>query len=327
MRRMMGLSTLERLGFRAIGGLTGVLPRGWQYWLALRGADAYYLFDRRARGAMLANLRGLLGPEAPEALVRGETRSAFRSFGMYLCEFFGHRRLGGRFIDEHVVVLGRENLDAALACGRGAIFCSGHYSNWEFGATIVAHLGYPITIVAQAHAHAQTNALFVGQRMEAGVNVVPSQHGAKGALKALRQNQTVAVMGDRPTGGPVIPVLFLGRRTCLPQGPWRIALVSGAALLPTFMHRRCNGGFTLEIGAPLEAPRTGALRERMTALAQAWAECFAARLRADPGQWAAFYEVWDRSGTASAPRAAVCGGANEDRAVLTGDGIGRRDNG
>jgi KDO2-lipid IV(A) lauroyltransferase len=122
--------------------------------------------------------------------------------------------------------------------------------------------------------------------------VVPSQHGAKGALKALRHNQTVALMGDRPTGGPVIAVRFFGRRTCLPQGPWRIALVSGAALLPAFMHRRCNGGFTLEIGAPLHTPAAGTLAERMAAQAQAWADSFAARLRADPGQWAAFRSVW-----------------------------------
>jgi len=131
------------------------------------------------------------------------------------------------------------------------------------------------------------------------VQVVPSQHGAKGALKALRQNQTVAMMGDRPTGGPAIPVRFFGRQTCLPQGPWRIALISGAALLPTFMHRRCNGGFTLEIGEVLQAPGEGTLRERMASLAQAWADRFAACLHADPSQWAAFRSVW-YDGTAAA---------------------------
>jgi len=142
------------------------------------------------------------------------------------------------------------------------------------------------------HSDPRIAGLFVQQRLKAGVNVVPSQHGAKGALKALRQNQTVALMGDRPTGGPVIPVRFFGRQTCLPQGPWRIALVSGAALLPTFMQRRGNGAFTLEIGAPLQAPAEGTLRERMAGLARAWAECFSTRLRADPGQWAAFRKVW-----------------------------------
>jgi KDO2-lipid IV(A) lauroyltransferase len=219
-----------------------------------------------------------------------------------------------------VVVIGRRNLDAALKAGRGVIFCSGHYSNWEFGATIVAHLGYPITIVAQMHANPRTNALFVEQRRTAGVTVVPSQHGAKGALKALRRNQTVALMGDRPTGGPVIPVRFFGRRTCLPQGPWRIALTSGAALLPTFVSRRLNGNFTLDIGAPLQAPPDGTLHERMAGLAQAWADRFAARVQTDPAQWAAFYAVWDGSAEETAAPAShtliPVGGdpGNEERA-------------
>jgi len=283
---------LEYLGFRAIAGLTGILPGAWQYAIARRVSDGCYLLDRRGREELIGNLRGVLGPSAPPALVRHEARGAFRSFGAYLCEFFGHERLCGRFIDEHVVVLGRENLEAALGQGRGAMFCSGHYSNWEFGASIVAHLGYPITIVVQMHADPRVAGLFVQQRRRVGVQVVGSQHGAKGALKALRQNQTVALMGDRRTGGPGIPVRFCGRQTCLPQGPWRIALISGAALLPTFMHRRSNDSFTLEIGAALQAPAEGTLQERMACLAQAWADRFAACLRADPSQWAAFRSVW-----------------------------------
>jgi len=313
----------EYLGFRAVEGLAGVLPAALQYAIARRVSDACYLLDRRGREALMDNLRRVLGPSAPEALVRLEARGAFHSFGMYLCEFFGHKRLCGRFIAEHVVVLGLENLEAALARGRGAIFCSGHYSNWEFGANIVAHLGYPITIVVQMHADPRIAGLFVQQRLKAGVNVVPSQHGAKGALKALRQNQTVALMGDRPTGGPVIPVRFFGAKTCLPQGPWRIALSSGAALLPTFMHRRCNGGFTLEIGAPLQAPAEGTLHERMAGMAQAWADCFAARLRADPGQWAAFRKVWYDGAAAAAEEEEPSTPVAEQGFMAVGDGSGK----
>lgn len=314
---------LEYLGFRTVEGLAGILPAGLQYAIARRVADACYLLDRRGREGLMDNLRGVLGPGAPEVLVRLEARGAFHSFGMYLCEFFGHKRLGGRFIAEHVVILGRENLEAALARGRGAIFCSGHYSNWEFGASIVAHLGYPITIVVQMHSDPRIAGLFVQQRLKAGVSVVPSQHGAKGALKALRQNQTVALMGDRPTGGPVIPVRFFGRQTCLPQGPWRIGLLSGAALLPTFMQRRFNGGFTLEIGAPLQVPAEGALGERMAALAQAWADCFSARLRADPGQWAAFRSVWQAGVPAAQPENLSCMAGGERQLTVVGDGTSK----
>ena len=284
---------LKRAGFHAIACLSNLLPRAVQYRIAHAVGDCCYLFDHNARENVKANIRCILGPDASEKLVRREARWVFRSFGMYLCEFFGHRHFGGDFVDRHVVVQGRENLDAALARGRGAIFCSGHYSNWEMGGTVVGHLGYPIVIVAQMHADAKTNEMFVKQRADFGITVVPTQHGAKGALKALRNNQPVALLGDRPTGGPVVPVTLCGRTTYLPQGPWRIALVTGAPLLPTFVHRRSNENFTLEIGAPIEVPEKGTQRERMLIMAQRWADVFEARLRVDPSQWAAFYRVWD----------------------------------
>jgi KDO2-lipid IV(A) lauroyltransferase len=281
------------LAYKAITGLASVLPRSFQYALARRLAGLHYLCDRRARLSVIANMRVILGKEADEKSIRREARRVFSSFGLYLCEFFGHRKFGPAFIDKHVQVKGLEHLQAALAAGRGALFCSAHYSNWELGATVVAHLGYPILAVVQKHSEERSNSLFVKQREEAGVQVVHSLQGATAALKALRHNQTVALLGDRTTGGPVVMAQLFSRPTPLPQGPWRIALLSGAALLPTFVLRRPDGGYILEIGAPLATPETGLRAERLAALARAWARCLEERLRADPSQWAVFFKVWD----------------------------------
>jgi len=310
-------SMLTRVGFKAITALTGALPRSWQYALARRVADIYYLADRCARENVKANLRCILGENASNAAVCNEARSVFRSFGMYICEFFGIRHFGHAFIDEHVIVHGRENLDAALAKGRGVIFCSAHYSNWELGAMVVARLGYPITAVVQSHADPRTNDLFVQQRVNAGVNVVATQHGAKGALRALRRNQTVALMGDRTTGGPVVPVLLFGKQALLPQGPWRIAQTTGAALLPTFVHRRFDDQFTLEIGSAIQTSNEGDLSERMVALAQAWTHCLEARLRTDPSQWAVFSRLYADPSLVKKVTENELGGA---RVVETGTG-------
>ena len=318
---------LKYLGYKAIVGLATVLPRGCQYQIAHRVADLNYLLDHKARHAVKENVRVILGEDAPEASVCRESRWVFRSFGMYLCEFFGHRQFGSRFIDKHVVVQGREHLDAALAKGRGVLFCSGHYSNWELGATVVAHLGYPIVAVVRMHGEPEINELFVRQREAFGIRVVHSQHGATAAMKALRQNQTVALLADRSTGGPVIPVHLCGRRTYLPQGPWRIALVSGAALLPTFVSRRFNCNYTLEIGAPIPVPQTGARAERMAAMAQTWAASFENRLRADPSQWATFFRFWNEAAATAAPRLAepvAIAAANRDLATV-GTEVGERE--
>ena len=284
-------STLTYLAYEAITALSNVLPRSLQYRIAHVVADAHYMLDRRARESVKANLRVIL-PEAAESRIREDAHWVFRSFGMYLCEFLGYRRYGPEFIDAHVAVQGREHLDAAMAKGRGAIFVSAHYSNWELGATTIAHLGYPVTAIVRMHPQPRINAMFVRQRASRGVEVVSSEHGAKAALKTLRKNGTVAMLGDRTTGGPVVCVNFFGRRTLLPQGPWRIAYVSGATLLPTFIHRQFNNNYTMKFGPPIEVPH-GERVESITAAAQAWALRFEECVRADPCQWANFMPFWD----------------------------------
>ncbi|MCW8133045.1 MAG: lysophospholipid acyltransferase family protein [Planctomycetota bacterium] len=287
--------------FKAISHLASSLPKGIQYPVACALADAYYLASRRARTAVKANLRVILGPDATEKAVRREARWAFRSFGMYLCEFFGYRRFGPAYLDEHVRVIGREHLDKALAAGRGALFVSGHYSNWELGASMVGHLGYPILIVAQMHRDPRVNELFVGQRARHGVSVAHTEVGALAALRALRENRPVAILGDRPTGGPTVDVELFGKPVAFPQGPWRIALSTGAPILPTFVHRTYHGGYTLEIGEALNVPAGLKREERIGGFAQAFARCLQAKIAAAPSQWAAFYEVWKHPHAAGTP--------------------------
>jgi len=283
---------LKYYGYRALSGICGFLPRRLQYAISHRIADLHYLCDGAARRHAMATMRAILGPCVSESKVRREARWVFRSFGMYLCEFMGQRRFGPAFIDKHVEVRGREHLDAALARGRGAILCTAHYSSWELGGPIVAHMKYPITVLTLMHPDPRINALFVELRASRGVKVVHSQSGARAVLKTLRQNETVAIVADRTTGGPVTGVKLFGRHASLPQGPWRIAHVSGAALLPTFVSRRFNNDYVLEIGAPI-GMSDGSRDENMAAMAQAWAGCLEARVRADPCQWAVFRPMWD----------------------------------
>ena len=279
--------------YRAIGGLSSALPIEPQYAIARCAADAYCKFDRDARESVIANLRAVLGDETPASLVRHMARRVFQSFGRYLTEFFAFEHFSGLYIDRHVLIQGREHVDAALKAGKGALFCSGHYSNWELGPAAVAKMGYPVLAVTQMHADRRINALFVKQRAQRGVEVVHSRDGAIRAMKALKQNRTVAMLGDRPTGGPTVEVQWFGRKTLLPQGPWRIALRTGAALLPTFVVRRPDNSYFLEISAPIKIRLYNDLVKDVQLMAQAWARCWEARVRNDPSQWEVFYPIWN----------------------------------
>jgi KDO2-lipid IV(A) lauroyltransferase len=269
--------------FKSITALSSALPRVIPYTLSVPLSELYYQLDAKARRGVASNLQTVLGPQATPAEIRRQTRRSFRSFGRYLCEFFNAGPRSVEFVDKQVQVFGRENLDAALAGGKGCFFVSGHYSNWEMGAFKVGRLGYPIVAFTLAHEDQKVNDLFVNSHTQGGVRPI---------LRALRENKPVAILGDRTTGGPTIRVRLCGRETEFPQGPWRMAAETATPILPTFMIRRPDGGYDLRIGKTLSVMRPQDKQATAVQLAQDWAEVFEKVLKEDPSQWAAFKPVW-----------------------------------
>ena len=289
-------SVLHFAAYRAIEWLAATLPRDGQYRVARAVAAYWCKLDSGSRRTVEEHMRAVLGSGAPPGTIRANARGVFQSFARYLCEFIGQRNQSAALIDANVTVIGREHLDAALKIGRGAICCSGHYSNWELGASAIARLGYPITAVVQKHSNARIDALFVERRERAGVKIAHTDTAALNALRALKRNETIAILGDRPTGGPTVALTLFGRETQLPQGPWRLALLSGAVLVPSFV-RRDGERYVLEFDAPLTLSGYSAdasRDERVKALAAHWARCFESRVRSDPTQWTVFDPVWKR---------------------------------
>src|ERR1043165_5085120 len=86
-------SILHYAAFRAITWLAARIPLEMQYAIARLGADAYFKLDRVARESVCANLRVIHGAGLVPALLRGDARLVFHSFGRYLCEFFGFEHL------------------------------------------------------------------------------------------------------------------------------------------------------------------------------------------------------------------------------------------
>ena len=278
--------------FKSLSALSSVLPRFIPYSISVPLSELYYLLDGTARRCVASNLKTVLGPQATPAEIRRQSRRAFRSFGRYLCEFFNAGPRSVDFVDNHVHVTGRENLDAALAGGKGCFFVSGHYSNWEMGAFKVGRLGYPIVAFTLAHDDKKVNDLFVSRRAAYGVSVMHTHGGVRPVLRALRENKPVAMLGDRTTGGPTVRVRLCGRETEFPQGPWRMAAETGTPILPTFMIRRADGGYDLRIGAALNASRVEDKQACAIQLAQDWAHAFENMLMEDPSQWTVFKPVW-----------------------------------
>ncbi len=283
-------------GFKLVTLLSLRLPRRALYFAARIITTINRRLDHRQREAVLANLRVILGPTASEKRIRRDMRLTFYNFGKFFGEFLGFERFGGPFIDQHVDIVGEEHLQKALAGGKGVVLNSCHLSNWELGAAALARRSYPVMGVALEHPDPILNEYVDRQRRSRGYDIVPTEGAYRKCIAALRRNEVVCFVGDRDVGIGGIEIEFFGRPTLFPQGPVRIALASGAPIIPAFVIRRSDDSFVLSLEPPLRVPSSGSRRRKAHVMMQEFANAVERYVRRFPTQWGVFYKCWPAEG-------------------------------
>ncbi len=274
--------------------LSRVFPRRVGYGIARRIADLYLLLDRRGRDCVISNLTRIhqhsgvtLSPRALRALAREN----FLNFAKYLVDFFHFLHLSpermNRLIHFGIVP---QVLDELLAKGKGLIVLSAHLGNWELGAAALAQRGYRVNAVALWQPDPKLNALYQSYRARRQIRPIPFGRAARECIAALRRNEIVAVVGDRDYTGGRDTVEFFGQPARLPDGPAKLALATGAPILPVFMVRTANDTFAYVLGEPIWADRQ---RDTLASVMRRIAQALERVISQHSEQWFLFHDLWD----------------------------------
>lgn len=296
---MSGLgASAQYWAWRAVSATVGRLPIRASYGLAtVAGTAGYYLWPR-GRRAMHANYRRVL-PGASRDEVRRVARRSLVNYCMYLADFVRFPRLGPgatvTLVDGGVEF---ESLDRVLEDGKGAVIVCMHFGNWDLGAAVTAARGYRPTVVAETFADPRLDAMVLGARERLGIRVVKMERAAPSLLRTLKENGLVALLIDQPRDGDGVRVRFFGGEITVPAGPARIALRSGAKVIPTAFAR-------VEPGKPnvvtlcdfgVELPHSGNREHDIQELTQAIVASHEAFIRRYPDQWYMFRPMFVASG-------------------------------
>ncbi|WP_459547042.1 phosphatidylinositol mannoside acyltransferase [Nocardia sp. X0981] len=277
---------------------------GWRLVRALPEPTARVLFDRGADFAarkggpvqLRRNLARVLGV-APERVPDTLIRSSMRSYARYWREAFrlpamDHAELvrSGR-----IAIQGREHLDAALARGRGVVFVLPHSGNWDMAGTWLVQNYGTFTTVAERLKPESLFERFVSYRESLGFEVFPLTGGQQPPFAALEQrlraNKIVCLMGERDLTGRGVPVTFFGERTWMPAGSAKLAVETGAALMPVHVwftvDEAGREGWVVRTREPLDV--SGGIE----AATQALADCFAEGIAAHPADWHMLQPLWE----------------------------------
>jgi lauroyl/myristoyl acyltransferase len=245
------------------------------------------------RETMTRHQRRVAGSGAAERVVRRRVRRAFVSYANYWREAFQAPVLSRRELEEAVSFEGFEHVYDALDEGRGVLFALPHLGSWDFGAAWLSAIGLRMAVVVEPLEPPALFEWFVDLRRSFGLEVVPLGREASSFVAGrLRSGGIVALVADRDLSGRGVPVRFFGEVTRLPAGPATLALRTGAALVPAAVYAEGRGRHRVVVTPPLEAARSGTIREDVARITQALAVRMEELIRRAPEQWHLFQPNW-----------------------------------
>jgi KDO2-lipid IV(A) lauroyltransferase len=284
----MSLASFLGRALHALAKLPGALPLGWQR--ALGRAFGRLALRANLREARIAR-RNLELMGVPAADHDRLVRAILEATGANLMEtlrVWTHGRADNLALVRQV--RGREQLDGALAQGRGAIIAAPHYGNWELLIGYLASVA-PFSLVYRVPEKAAGDVFLRRARAGADVTLVPAESSAMRPLfRALKAGELVGVTPDQqPKLGAGVFAPFFGRQALTLTLIPKLAERSGAPVLLAWAEP-VEGGFDIVIeAAPAEIadPDIGLATAAMNAAVET-----VARRRLEWYQWT--YKRWSK---------------------------------
>jgi KDO2-lipid IV(A) lauroyltransferase len=256
------------------------------------GAAAFYGLSRLRRVGTV-NLH-LAFPHIPDAERDGILRSVYRNLGTLLAEFClmpGYTPEGAsRFIRYE----GLENYLGARERGKGVLVLTGHLGAWELSSFYHSLMGMPMGMVIRRLDNPLVDEFVNRIRCQHGNRVIHKDDFARGLIASMRAGETVGILMDTnmtPPQGVFVP--FFGVEACTASGMARIALKTGAAVVPGFLlWEESEQKYVLRFGKELEVVHSGdAERDAVTNTAS-FTAAIEAMIRRYPEQWLWMHRRW-----------------------------------
>jgi KDO2-lipid IV(A) lauroyltransferase len=295
----------ESLEFAVVYALTKLL--GWPpRRLARRmgaaiGLLAFLLLPRLRRVGQ-RNLE-LAFPEKTAADRDDILRGLYRKLGWQLAEFCQMPGYQPETTRSFLRYEGLAHYLAARERKHGVLILTGHLGAWELSSFYHSLMGYPMSMVIRRLDNPRVDRLVNGIRCLHGNQVVHKDDFARGLLTAMRNGETVGILMDTNMTPPQgVFVDFFGRQACTASGLARVALKTGAEVLPGFLlWEEAEQKYVLHFGEPLKLIQSGDHEADVVANTALFTETIEETIQRYPDQWLWVHRRWKTRPEGDAP--------------------------
>jgi Kdo2-lipid IVA lauroyltransferase/acyltransferase len=271
----------------------GLLPRPLARTAAILLSWTVYLFHQRLRNAGMRNL-ALAFPEKSSLERARILRAVFTSLGRQLAEVCLFPKYSQQNVGNIVVYDGFENFESACGQAKGVLFLTAHLGAWELSAFAHSLYGHPLHVVMRSLDNPYLDRMLREYRAMHGNSMLDKDDNVRGLLGAMKAGKTAGVLMDTNMTPPQgVFVNFFGIPACTASGVARIALRTGAAVVPGFTIwdsglRR----YRLRFDPALNLIRTGNDESDIVANTQMFTKVIEDYVRRYPDQWLWVHRRW-----------------------------------
>lgn len=292
------------------------LPVRAGYKIAAAVAEVCYHFFHRQRRGLNENMAWVL-QSSDRRQVDAVARQAFRNFGKFVVDFIHFPVMSREEVHRRLVFRQWLELDEAAHSGRGVLIVTMHFGVFDLGAAALAAYDYPINAIADTYGYEKLNELVHASREKLGVTIIPRDRVGLNIFRALKRGELLALLIDVPAPEDVIEVEFLGAPAEVSSAPARLALRTGAWVVPSIVLRGPEDDTLIRPILDTHSVRyeaTGDEEQDVRALTQQIMRSFEPHVRSHPEQWFIFRRMWPSLPQISAEAAlAEAAGLREER--------------
>jgi Kdo2-lipid IVA lauroyltransferase/acyltransferase len=282
------------LGLNTCSLIIKVIPFRYIYWFAGKISALAFRFAAKQRKIALESLSIAFGRDKHGHDMEQIARDSFTYMSKSAIElmFLMDRPL---LLNERVGMVNKQNLDKALAKGKGAILVSAHFGNFPLMMAKLALTGYRTAGIMRPMRDSRIEKIFSRKRARLNIKTIYSQPRdtcVNSTIESLRNNELVFIPIDQNFGTAGVFVDFFGKKAATATGPVVLAQRTKAALLPCFIIRQEDDRHNIVFEPELKLEEGSDPRETIVINIQKLTSIIESYIRKYPPEWGWIHRRW-----------------------------------
>lgn len=279
--------------FRTIEFLLMLLPYGARKAFFTALAALAYALDKKHRRVVRQNLDFAYDGAMTDAEAEKIARYCYRNLMLNFLQVIENRRITRQRQSEIVTFENREIFDRAKASGRPIILLSGHFGNWELGATAFASLVMPTVSIHKKLNNPYFDRYLLESRSRLGMRMIEKSGAVKHLTRALKNKEAVSLMIDQNINPKEsIIVDFFGKEVTQTSAPAFLARKFNAAILPVFIHTEDERHYTIRFEEEIPVAKSEEVDADVAASTQLQSDLVEKIVRDEPKYWFWCHRRW-----------------------------------